>query len=186
MIKAVELRKGKTILHNGELFIVHDAQHVAKGNKRSYMQVTMRNLKTGQLNDVRFRAADSVEEAYIDKKPVEYLYSQGSEHILMLLDTYDQISIGDDIMADSLKYLKPNTQLEVTIYDGNVVSIELPTTVDLQITSTPPAIKGSTATNQNKEAILETGLKVKVPPFVEEGQIIRVDTRTGEYLERVR
>jgi len=186
MIKATEIRNGIAIKHEGEVYLIVNFQHVAKGNKRSYMQVTMRNLKTGQLIDVRFRAADSVEEAFIERKPIEYLYSQGAEHVFMHLDTYEQVSLGNDIVGNALDYLKPNTQVEATIYDGNIVSIELPTTVELQITDTPPVVKGATATNQNKDATLETGLRIKVPPFIEPGEVVKVDTRTGEYVERVK
>lgn len=186
MLKVNDIRNGIAIKHEGEVFIIVNFQHVAKGNKRSYMQVTMRNMKTSQLIDVRFRAADSVEEVFIDKKRMEYLYSQGAEHILMDMESFEQITIGNDIMGNALDYLKPNTEVETVVYEGNIVSIDIPQTVDLKIVDAPPVVKGATATNQSKEATMETGIKVKVPPFIETGEIVRVDTRSGEYVERVK
>ena len=186
MIKATEIRNGIAIKYEDEVFIIVNFQHVAKGNKRSYMQVTMRNMKTSQLIDVRFRAADSVDEVFIDKKNMEYLYSQGEEHILMDIESFEQITIGNDIMGNSINYLKPNTEIEAVLYEGNIVSIEIPQTVDLKVVDAPPVVKGATATNQSKDATMETGIKVKVPPFIETGEMIKVDTRSGEYIERVK
>jgi len=186
MIKATEIRRGLAIHHNGEVYMITDFEHVAKGNKRSYMQVQMRNVKTGQSIAERFRAADSVEPAFLDKKEMEYLYSSGTEHVLMDMENYNQITVDDSLMGEALKYLKPNTAVTVLIFDGQIAALEIPNSVELQVKDTPPSIKGATATNQLKEATLETGLKIKVPPFIEPGETVRVDTRTGEYIERVK
>jgi len=186
MIKATDIRRGIAISHNGEAYVIVDFEHVAKGNKRSYMQVQMRNIKTGQLVSERFRSADSVEPVFMDRKEMEYLYSSGSEHVFMDTNDYNQISLGNDLVGDGMKFLKPNTPITILLCEGQMVSIELPNTVELEVTDTPPAIKGATATNQNKEATLETGLRIKVPPFITIGQVVRVDTRSGEYLERTR
>ncbi len=188
MIKAVELRKGTAVLFNGEIWKIHEAQHVAKGNKRSYMQTKLKNLATGQLVEERFRVDDQLEVPFLDKKQLEYLYSAGvEEHVLMDTETYEQLHVGPETLdADLLQWLKPNERVEAMIHQGNIITVELPNTVDLEVTDTPPEIKGATATNQYKEAILETGAKVRVPPFVNNGEMIRVDTRTGEYIERVK
>ena len=184
MIKAVDLRKGKTIVHNGELMIVHDAQHVAKGNKASYMQAKLKNLKTGVMNDVRFRVDDRVEIPFVESKEYEYLYQEGDQYIVMDTETYDQIPVSSELVGDGSGYLKPNQRVSCQFYDGQMISFELPIVVDLEVTDTQPVVKGATATNQLKEAVLETGIRIRVPPFIGTGTIIRVDTRTGEYLER--
>ncbi len=187
MIKATELRPGIAINYEGNVYLITDVSRVFMGRGRSHMQTTMKNLMTGEYTKVRFRSEDSIEQAFVERKPVEYLYSTGNEHVFMFLDTYDQVELGSDIVDENiLKFLVPNTQVEAVIFDGKIVGIELPTTVDLKVTDTPPVVKGATATNQYKEATLETGLKLRVPPFIEPGETIRVDTRTGEYVERVK
>lgn len=186
MANASELRRGHAVNIDGQVFMIMDTAHVAKGNKRSFMQVKMRNLKTGQLIEQRFRVNDGVEQAFLEKKEMEYLYSDGSGHVLMDLQNYDQISVSDEIMGDGKKYLKPNTTVDVVAYEGQIVSLELPQTIDLEVVETPPVVKGATATNQNKEATLETGARIKVPPFIAPGEIVRVDTRSGEYIERAK
>lgn len=184
MIKAVDLRKGKTILYDGEPAVVHEAQHVAKGNKRSYMQTKIKNLRSGVMTEVRFRVDDTVEVPFVESKEYEYLYREGDKFVLMDLETYDQLPIDGDLMGDAVQWLVPNTKVSGQVFNGLLMGVELPHVVELTITDTPPAIKGATATNQLKEAILETGAKIRVPPFCETGSRIRVDTRTGEYVER--
>ncbi|MBN1347579.1 MAG: elongation factor P [Phycisphaerae bacterium] len=186
MIRATEIRKGRTILHEGELYVVHDSQHVAKGNWRSYMQIRMKSIKSGQILDVRYRVDDPVETPFLESKEMEYLYEEGDKLILMDTETYDQIPLEKDVIGDGIKFLKPNERLACQIYEEKVISAELPNVVDLEVTDTPPAIKGATATNQNKDALLETGARVKVPPFIEIGERVRVDTRSGEYVERAK
>jgi len=185
MIKATEIRRGMALNMEGTVFVVHDFQKVAKGNWRSYIQLKLRNIKTGQLIEQRIRSTDTVEESFVDKKEVEYLYSQGKEHVFMDLENYEQMSIGDDIVGDIMQWLLPNTKVQLTISEGAIVGIEPPNTVDLKVVDTPPVVKGATATNQSKEATLETGVKVRVPPFIEPGELVRIDTRTGEYVSRV-
>ena len=186
MMKAVELRKGKLVQHENELYTVHTAQHVAKGNKRSYMQVKLKSLKSGNLLDVRFSVDDRIETPYIDTREYEYLYRDGEDFVLMDQTTYDQIHVTGQVMGDADQYLKGNEKLLCSMIDGSIVSVELPTVVELAVADTTPAIKGATATNQNKDATMETGLRVKVPPFIENGELLRIDTRTGEYLERAK
>jgi elongation factor P len=186
MIKAMELRKGKVVSHENELYSVHTAQHVTKGNKRSYIQAKLKSLKSGNLLDVRFSVDDRIETPFVDNKPYEYLYRDGSDYVLMDQQTYDQIHVAADVMGDADQYLKGNETVMVSIIEGQVVSAELPNVVELEVTDTSPVVKGATATNQNKDALLETGLRIKVPPFIGIGEVVRVDTRSGEYIERAK
>lgn len=184
MIKAVDLRKGKTILWDGQPAVIHDAQHVAKGNKRSYMQAKIKNLKTGTISDVRFNVDDRVEVPFVESKEYEYLYREGENYVVMDTTTFDQVPMSAEVVGDAAKFLKPNEKVTCELFNGQVVSFILPNTVELTVVETPPVVKGATATNQNKDAILETGVRIRVPPFIETGTRIHVDTRTGEYLQR--
>lgn len=185
-MRASEMKKGQTVKIDGKLYAIVDYQHVKLGKGGAVYQTKLKGLADGSIQNVRLRSEETIEEAFLDKRTYEYLYSAGSEHVLMDIKTYDQITLDDDAFGDGQKYLKPNTQLQISMYEGRPVIVDLPNTVDLQITDTPPEIKGATATNQNKPATLETGLIVSVPPFVKTGEIIRVDTRTGEYTTRVK
>lgn len=186
MIKAIDLRKGKTIIYEGDLAVVHEVHHVAKGNKRSYMQAKLKNVKSGVISDVRFTVDERLEVPFVESKEYEYLYQDGEDFVVMDLESYDQIPVSADIVGDTIKWLKPNERVSCQLYDGNMISFEAPMVVTLTVTDTPPVVKGATATNQLKEAIMETGIKVRVPPFIEPGEAIRVDTRTGEYIERAK
>lgn len=186
MIKAVDLRKGKTIIYNGEPVVVHEASHVAKGNKRSYMQTKLKNLKSGTMTEVRFRVDDMVEVPFIESKDYEYLYREGDNLIVMDTETFDQIPVKVELVGDMMSWLIPNQKVSCQLYDGQMISLELPHIVELEVKEAPPVVKGATATNQNKEVILETGATVKVPPFIGNGERIRIDTRTGEYVERAK
>ncbi len=185
-MRASEMRKGQTVKIDGKLYAIVDYQHVKLGKGGAVYQTKLKSLTDGSIQNVRLRSDENVEEAYLDKGTYEYLYSSGSEHVLMDTTTYEQISLDDDAFGDGTKYLKPNTQLQVSMYEGKPVIVTLPNAVDLKVTDTPPEIKGATATNQNKPATLETGLVVQVPPFIKLGEVIRVDTRTGEYVTRVK
>ena len=180
------MRKGQTVQIDGKLYAIVDCQHVKLGKGGAVYQTKLKSLTDGSIQNVRLRSEETVEEAFLDKRTYEYLYSSGSEHVLMDTTSYDQISLDDDAFGDGPKYLKPNTQLQVSMYQGRPIIVTLPNTVDLKVTNTPPEIRGATATNQNKPAKLETGLVVQVPPFIKIGEVIRVDTRTGEYVTRVK
>ena len=180
------MKKGQTVKIDGKLYAIVDYQHVKLGKGGAVFQTKLKSLADGSIQNVRLRAEESVEEAYLDKRTYEYLYSAGSEHILMDTTTFDQITLYDDVFGDGQKFLKPNTQLQVSMYEEKPVIIELPNTVDLEVKDTAPEIKGATATNQNKPATLETGIIVQVPPFIKIGDLIRVDTRSGEYLTRAK
>lgn len=185
-MRASEMRKGQTIRIDEKLYAIVDYQHVKLGKGGAVYQTKLKSLSDGTIQNVRLRSEENVEEAYLDKRTYEYLYSSGSEHILMDTETYDQITLDDDAFGDGQKYLKPNSQLQVSMFEGKPIIVTLPNTVDLEVTDTPPEIRGATATNQNKPATMETGLVVQVPPFVKVGELIRVDTRTGEYVTRVK
>lgn len=186
MIKASELKKGKVVLHEGQLYNVFDISRVSKGNWRSYLQAKLKSLKTGAILDVRYAVDDRVETPFVEGKEYEYLYRDGDSFVLMDKVTFDQVHVSSDVMGDAHLYLKGNEAVQAAIVDGVIVSIELPNVVELKVVDTPPVVRGATATNQTKDAELETGLRVKVPPFIDIGEMLRVDTRTGEYLERAK
>ena len=185
-MRASEMQKGQILKIDGKLYAIVDFEHVKLGKGGAVYQTKLKTLTDGSIQNVRLRSEETIEEVDLDKKIYEYLYSSGDQHILMDTTTYDQISIDDDMFGDGQKYLKPNTQLQVSTYEGKPLAVTLPITVDLKVTDTPPEIKGATATNQNKPATLETGAIVQVPSFVKIGEMIRVDTRTGEYVTRVK
>ena len=186
MIKAVDLRRGIVVNYRQDIWTVVEFQHVAKGNKRSLMQVKLKSLRNGTIIDERFRVSDSLEDVFVDKRQMEYSYSTSDNHFCMDSQTYEQVPVALEVIGDGVGYLVSGTSLEIHFFDGRAVTALLPNTVDLKVADTPPAVKGATATNQNKTAKLETGITVQVPPFVENGEVVRVDTRSGEYVERVR
>ena len=186
MIQATQLRRGNTILHNGELFQVVDYQHITPGNWRGMVQTKLRNMKTGSIIDHRFRSEDRLERAILDDREMEYLYKDGDDHHFMDTENYEQIHFNEEVLGDSVKYLVANSKIRVEFYEGRAVGIELPASVDLKVIRTDPGMPSATATNVLKPATLETGLIVGVPHFITEGEVIKVDTTEGKYLERVR
>lgn len=184
MVKAIDLREGQVILHDSQLWIVHESQRVAKGNWRSYMAVKLKNFKRGNVVDFRFRMDEQFESPFVEDKPFEYLYRDGEDYVLMHTETFDQLHVSKDLIPDGDKFLKGNERVMCKIMEGKIVAVDLPNTVELTVTEAPPQIKGATATNQTKEVVLETGYKVRVPPFINTGEVLRIDTRSGEYLER--
>jgi len=185
-MKASDMKKGQTAVFDGKLYSIVDYQHVKLGKGGAVFQTKLKSLDDGTIQNIRIRAEDTIEEAYLDKRKYEYLYSAPNEHVLMDTQNYEQITLNDDQFGDGQKYLKPNSQLQVCLHDGKVVAVELPNTVDLEVTDTPPEIKGATATNQFKPATLETGTVVQVPSFIKVGELLRIDTRSGEYLARAK
>jgi elongation factor P len=183
--QATRLRKGNLIKHNGELFRVLEVQHVTPGNLRGFVRAKMRNMRNQSLLDHRFRSEDTVERAALDEREMQYLYSDGADYCFMDTTSYEQIHLSEESLGDSVQYLLPESTIRVEFYEGQPVGIELPATVDLKVSETVPGIKGATANAQVKPATLETGLVVSVPAFVNTGDVIRVNTETGEYLSRV-
>jgi len=166
------------------LFRVLDVQHVTPGNLRGFVRVKLRNIRNGALADQKLRSEDSVERATLDERQMQYLYHEGEDYHFMDTSSYEQIHISSEALGDSVNYLKPEMTIQVEFYGEEPVGIELPLSVDLKVTDTAPGIKGATASAQVKPATLETGLVVQVPPFVNTGDLIRVNTETGEYLSR--
>lgn len=169
----------------GAICVITQYTHVTPGNLRAFVQIKYKNIQTGMIKEARLRSGEEVEGVDVDRCEMEYLYSDNSGHVFMDTKTYDQITISNDLIGESMKYVKPNTSIIVLMCEEKPVSIELPKVVDLVVTDTPPGIKGATATNQLKEATLETGLKTRVPPFINIGEQVRVSTESGEYLSRV-
>src|SRR3954454_16516960 len=183
-MRASDIRRGEAVMIDGKLYVVTNADHNTPGNLRAKVQFKLRDVSKGTIQDKRVGATDDIETATMDRRQVEYLYSDNDGHVLMDLETYDQNTIPKVVFGDDILLLKPNTQLTASFHEGKVVSYDLPKTVDLKITETAPGIKGATATNQMKDAVLETGLKTRVPPFIEQGEVVRISTETKGYLSR--
>jgi elongation factor P len=184
-IQATRLRKGMLIKLGPDLFRILDLHHLTPGNKRAHIQARLRNIRTLSLADQKFRAEEDIERATLDEREMQYLYNDSDHYYFMDTSTYEQIHISQEALGDSKNYLMPDAIIRVEFYDVEPVGIELPPTVDLIVRETAPGIKGATASAQVKPATLETGLVVQVPPFVNEGDKIRVSTETGEYQSRV-
>ena len=184
-IQATRLRKGMLIKLGQDLFRVLDLHHLTPGNKRAHIQARMRNIRTSTLADHKFRAEEDVERATLDEREMQYLYNDGDNFYFMDTSSYDQTHISAEALGDSKDYLIPDMLIRVELYGSEPVGIELPQTVDLVVKETVPGIKGATASAQVKPATLETGLVVQVPPFINEGDKVRVNTETGEYQSRV-
>jgi len=184
-VQATRLRKGHLIKVGNDLFRILELHHLTPGNKRAHIQVRMRNIRSNTLADQKFRAEEDVERATLDEREMQYLYNDGDNFYFMDTQTYEQVHISAEALGDSKDYLIPEMTIRVEFYDVEPVGIELPPTVDLVVKETVPGIKGATASAQVKPATLETGLVVQVPPFVNEGDKIRVSTETGEYQSRV-
>jgi elongation factor P len=184
-MKATLLRAGMIIKHEGDLYAVYSVDHRTPGNKRAAMQTKMRNLRTGSMIDYRFRAEDSLEKVTVDEVEFEYLYSDGEGHHFMNNENYEQIALQNDIVGDAKDYLIANMPVKIEYYDGKPIGVLLPDTVDLTVVDTEPSIQKATASAVMKPAKLETGLVINVPPFVGNGDKVRVDTSEGRYMQRV-
>lgn len=185
MIKATLLRSGMIIKHEGDLYAVYNVDHRTPGNKRAAMQTKMRNLRTGAMIDYRFRAEDFLDKVTVDEIEFEYLYSDADGHHFMNTENYEQLALQDDVVGDTKDYLIPNTPVKIEYYDGKPIGVLIPDTVDLVVVETEPSIQKATASAVMKPAKLETGLVINVPPFVGEGDKVKVDTSEGRYIQRV-
>jgi elongation factor P len=186
MIQATQLKRGMCIKHDNQLFRVVTTQHITPGNWRGMVQTKIRNLKTGAISEHRFRSEDRVERAILDESDMEFLYREGDMYHFMNAETYEQLALSDEVLGDAVSYMIPNIRLKVEMFEGRPVGIELPLTVELAVVETEPAIKGSTVSNVGKPAKMETGLVVQVPAFINEGDIIKIDTASGSYIERAK
>lgn len=184
-MKSTDLKTGMVINLDGQLWVIVAMEHVKPGKGPAYAQIKIKNVLTGSNTEKRLRTSENIDQVNLDRREMEYLYSDNMGAVFMDSETYDQQTIPENVLGDALQYVTPNTQVTGLVYNGNVISIELPKSVELKITETPPGIKGATATNQLKEATCETGLRTRVPPFIKSGEAIRISTETGEYLGRV-
>ena len=180
------IRKGAVVEMNGELLLVVGTEFRNPGNWRAILQMKLKNLRTGKMTEQRVRPQDKVEVAYVDEREMQYVYHDNAAVHLMDTETYDQVELPLEDLGDDVLYLLPEAIVKIKLYNGKPIGVELPQTVQLKVTQTDPAIKGATAQAQYKPAITETGLKVMVPPFVKIGDVIGIDTRSGEYLSRVK
>jgi elongation factor P len=183
-IPATQMRPGMIIKHNGELHSVFKVEHRTPGNLRAFIQAKLRNLRTGAMFEHRFRSPDPIEKVTVDEIDMEYLYHDGDNYHFMNNENYEQIALSAETLGDAVDYLIPNSQIKIEFFDGKPVGVELPQTVDLKVIETEPGIKSATASSVTKPAKTETGLIVQVPPFINEGETIRVDTAEGAYLSR--
>jgi len=185
MISATDLRKGVTFELDGELYRVLEYQHSYIGRGSANVRVKLRNLHSGGTLERTFPAGEKFDEVRLELRRVQYLYRDGDLYYFMDTETFEQPALSAEYLQDEVDYLKEGTELSISMHEGQPVEIELPVTVDLEVTETVPGVKGDTATGATKQATLETGLKIQVPLFVEEGDVVRVDTRSGQYLTRV-
>ncbi len=185
-VQATRLRPGMIIKHDGKLYSIFSLSHRTPGNKRGFVQTRLRDLEGGAMIEHRFSSEDFVEKAFLDEKVVEYLYHDGDHYTFMDTTNYEQFHLNADALGDAVGYLIPNLEMKLEFYEGRPISVELPPSVDLKVVETEPGIKGASATNVMKPAKMETGITVQVPPFIGEGETIRVDTAEGTYLERAR
>jgi len=183
-IPATQMRPGMVIKHNNDLHTVFSVEHRTPGNLRAFIQAKLRNLRTGAMFEHRFRSSDPIDKITVDQVQMEYLYQDGENHVFMNTENYEQLHLGKEVLGDAVDYLTPNLQISVEFYDDKPVGVELPQTVDLKIIETEPGLKSATASSVTKPAKTETGLVVQVPPFINEGETIRVDTSEGAYLSR--
>jgi elongation factor P len=186
MATTSDFRSGMAIRMDGELWEIIEFQHVNPGNWRAFVRAKLKSLRSGKVVETRFRAGEAVDVVRIETKEFQYLYHDGTSYVFMDNETYDQINIDGDRIGKSAHFLKETETVEIAFNGSDIVSIEVPITVELKIVETVPGVRGDTATGAQKPAKVETGVTVNVPLFINEGDVIRVDTRTGNYIERVK
>jgi len=184
MISSTQMRPGMVIKFNNELFSIFSVNHRTPGNLRGFVQAKMRNLRSGTMIEHRFSSEDRVERAMLDEQEMEYLYDDGEYYYFMNTESYEQMHLMKNILGDAVSYLIPQLRVKVEFYEGKPISVELPPTVDMTVVETEPGMKGASVSNVTKPAKVETGLVVQVPPFIIEGEKIRVSTAEGTYQER--
>jgi elongation factor P len=185
-IEYIQVRRGMVVVgkEDGQLYYVVDRDLNTPGNWRAILYLKLKNLKTGAVTPVRVHPSDKVDIAYLDKREMEYIYQDGDGYVFMDTETSEQTTLSTEWVGDLMLYMSENTKASVVFYEGKPISLELPAKVELKVVETDPAMKGATAAAQTKPALMETGLKIQVPPFVNIGEVVSIDTRTGEYLSR--
>ncbi|MDP4221193.1 MAG: elongation factor P [Bacteroidota bacterium] len=187
MASTNDFRNGAVLKMDGELYRIEEYEHRTPGNLRAFVQAKLRSLRTGNLKEMRYRSGEEVEMIRMEKKTFQYLYKDGDDFVFMNTETYEQINVPSLVVGDVAKYIRESDNADIVFAeDGTIVSVEVPASVILTITETDPGMRGDTATGGTKPAKLETGAMVNVPLFLNEGDMVKVDTRTGQYLERVK
>jgi len=186
MASTADFRNGMIINFKNDLYEIVEFQHVKPGKGGAFVRTKLKNVKTGAVLDNTFRAGEKVEEIRLEKHKMEYLYYDGNNYIIMDPTTYEQVGIPEDFLGDKKFYFKENIEIAVLTNNDEIISVELPTTVNLKVTECEPGVKGDTVSRSTKGAVLETGLKANVPMFINQGDVVKIDTRTGEYIERVK
>ena len=185
MVSAGDFKNGLTVEIEGNIYQILDFQHVKPGKGAAFVRTKLKNIINGGVVEKTFRPTEKFETAHIDRKDMQYLYSDGDLYNFMDMETFDQLAVNADVVGDSLKFVKENDTVKVISHEGNVFAIEPPITVELRVTETEPGVKGDTATGATKPAIVETGAQIMVPLFVNQDDVLKIDTRTGKYLSRV-
>jgi elongation factor P len=185
MVTAGDFRKGMTVEIDGQVWMIVDFLHVKPGKGAAFVRTKLKNVMTGNVLERTFNPSDKFPRAMIERKTMEYLYSDGGLYYFMDMETYEQLPLNESLVEDALPFIKENMQVTIQFYNGAAFSVEAPNFVELEVTETDPNFKGDTATGGNKPAVLETGARIMVPMFVNVGDRVRVDTRTSEYMERV-
>ena len=185
-IPATQIRRGMVIVFEGEPCRVVEFRHHTPGNLRAMIQTKLRSLRSGSSFEHRFRSADTIERAALEQHEMEYLYSDGSHHHFMNTENYEQVALSDEELGDSSQWLSPGLKIQAEFYEGSPIGIDIPPSIELTVTQTEPSLKGATVSNVNKPATLENGVTIQVPPFINEGDRIRVDPTEGRYIERAR
>ena len=185
MVSAGDFKNGITIEIEGNIYQIMEFQHVKPGKGAAFVRTKLKNIISGGVVEKTFRPTEKFENAHIERKDMQYLYQDGDLYNFMDMETYDQIALNSDVVGDALKFVKENETVKICSHNGNVFSVEPPLFVELEITETEPGFKGDTAQGATKPAVVETGATVMVPLFVEQGDVLKIDTRTGEYLSRV-
>jgi elongation factor P len=183
-IPATQMRPGMIIKHNEQLHLVFKVEHRTPGNLRAFIQAKLRNLKSGAMFEHRFRSADAIEKVVVDEITMEFLYNDGDDYYFMNPEDFEQTVLKHSTLGEAVEYLTPNMQITISYFDGIAVGIDLPQTVELTVVETEPGLKSATASSVTKPATMETGLVVQVPPFINEGEKIKIDTSEGTYLSR--
>ncbi len=185
-MNASHIRRGMVILFNGEPHKVMDFQHRTPGNLRAFVQAKLRNISSGTSFDYRFSSTETVERAILEQHEMEYLYADGTLHHFMNTETFEQFPLDEETLGDALNYLLPGSKIQIEFFNGQPISVEPPSAVDLTVVETEPELRGATASASYKPAKLETGLMVQVPPFIKEGDVVRINTTDGSYLTRAK
>ncbi|PKM83641.1 MAG: elongation factor P [Firmicutes bacterium HGW-Firmicutes-13] len=185
MISTNDFHTGVTIELEGQIFTVVDFQHVKPGKGSAFVRTKLKNIKTGAVTEKTFRAGEKVTRAHIERRSMQYLYNTGEEYVFMDMESFEQFPLDRKYLGDSIYYLKENMEAAFLMHQGNIIGVEMPNFVELTVSETDPGFKGDTASGGSKPAVMETGLTVQVPFFINVGDVLRIDTRTGEYMERV-